>query len=233
MIRLLTLCLGLLALLSACGPIYDTQYSLIPPTTVEGRQCVGQCQQNRTICRQSCTISQQACLNDARSRAMYEYQAYVSRQAAEKKPIKKSVSDFENSYGCGTNSCEERCESNYRDCFGGLCGGQVIAQRVCTAFCDEAPRTPAPALSPVPQGAMGSYAAPSGTAAAPMQSSKVRGDDRSLCRRGMQVEVQWKGDWYPATVTGAARADGRCPVHYDDYGAEDDELVSLTRLRPR
>ena len=53
MSRLLSLCLGLLALLSACGPIYDTQYSLVPPTSIEGRRCVGQCQQNRTICRQS------------------------------------------------------------------------------------------------------------------------------------------------------------------------------------
>lgn len=220
MTRLLTLCLGLLALLSACGPIYDTQYSLIPPASVEGRRCVGQCQQNRTICRQSCTISQQACLNDARTRALYEYQAYVSRQTAEKQPIKKSVSDFERTYGCGTNSCEDRCEANYRDCFGGLCGGQVVAQKVCTAFCDEAPRGAAPALSPAAPGAPASIPAPPAAG-------------QSLCSRGMRVEVQWKGDWYPATVTGPARPDGRCPVHYEDYGDEDDEAVALKRIRPR
>jgi len=226
MTRLLTLCLGLLALLSACGPIYDTQYSLIPPASVEGRRCVGQCQQNRTICRQSCTISQQACLNDSRTRALYEYQAYVSRQTAEKQPIKKSVSDFERSYGCSANSCEDRCEANYRDCFGGLCGGQVVAQKVCTAFCDEAPRGAAPALSPVPPGARNG-AAPSAPPPAPLAAGQ------SLCSRGMRVEVQWKGDWYPATVTGPARSDGRCPVHYEDYGDEDDEAVALKRIRPR
>lgn len=217
MTRLLTLCLGLLTFLSACGPIYDTQYSLIPPTSVEGRRCVGQCQQNRNICRQSCTISQQACLNDSRTRALYEYQAYVSRQTAEKQPIKKSVSDFERSYGCSANSCEERCEANYRDCFGGLCGGRVVTQKVCTAFCDEAPRG----------------AAPSAPASTPASTPAPPAAGQSLCSRGMQVEVQWKGDWYPATVTGPARSDGRCPVHYEDYGDEDDEAVPLKRIRPR
>lgn len=223
MSRLLSLCLGLLALLGACGPIYDTQYSLIPPTSVEGRRCVGQCQQNRTICRQSCTIGQQACLNDARSRAMYEYQAYVNRQTREKKPIKRSVGSFENSYACGTNSCEDRCEANYRDCFGGLCGGQVLAQKVCTAFCDQAPRVSAsagPALSPVP---------PS-SSFGPMSAQT---DDRSLCRRGMRVEVESEGDWYDATVTGPLRGDGRCPIHYEDYDDDDNEAVSLKRIRPR
>ncbi len=227
MSRLLSLCLGLLALLSACGPIYETQYSLIPPSSVEGRRCVGQCQQNRTICRQSCTISQQACVNDARTRALYEYQAYVARQTAEKKPVKKSVSDFEHSYGCSSNSCEDRCEANYRDCFGGLCGGQITAQRVCTMFCDQQPKA-APVLSPVPPAGAAPVPGPMSSPQPPPMS-----DDRSLCRSGMQIEVQWKGDWYPATVAGPARSDGRCPVHYEGYGKEDDEAVSLKRIRPR
>jgi len=225
--RLLSLCLGLLALLGACGPIYDTQYSLTPPTSAEGRLCVGQCQQNRTICRQGCTISQQACLSEARDRAFYEYQAYASQQRAEKKPIKRSVSSFENTYACSTNSCEARCEADYRDCFGGACGGQVTARKVCTAFCDEQPRTGAPALLP---------AAPSGpmSTPAPMPAPALaQDDDRTLCRKGMKVEAQSKGDWYPATVKGPLRNDGRCPVHYDGYGSEDDEAVSLKRIRPR
>jgi hypothetical protein len=226
MSRLLSLCFGILVLLSACGPIYETQYSLIPPSSAEGRRCVSQCQQERTICRQSCTINKQACVNEARTRALYEYRAYVAKQTAEKQPIKKSVSDFENTYSCNNNSCEDRCESNYRDCFGGVCGGQINAQKVCTMFCDQQPKA-APALSPIPPA--GAMAAPS--AAAPM--SAPVDDDASLCRRGMQVEVQWKGEWYPATVNGPARKDGRCPVHYDGYGREDDEAVSPKRMRPR
>jgi hypothetical protein len=229
MVRLLSLCLGLVALLSACGPIYETQYSMVPPTTSQGRLCVSQCQQERSLCRQTCSMSEQACRADARSRAAYEYESYVRRQTAEKKPIKKSVSDFEHSYGCSSNSCQDRCEANYRDCFGGLCGGQVIATKVCTMFCDQqgAATTSAPAPMMSSQNT-----APLSTPTAPLQSAPV-GNDRSLCVRGMQVEVNWKGDWYPATVTGPARADGRCPVHYDDYGREDDEAVSLKRIRPR
>lgn len=228
MVRLLSLCLGLIALLSACGPIYETQYSMIPPTTSQGRLCVSQCQQERSLCRQTCSMSEQACRADARSRAAYEYESYVRRQSAEKKPIKKSVSDFENSYGCSSNSCQDRCESNYRDCFGGLCGGQVIANRVCTMFCDQQGAA-APNQTPM---ATAQNTVPLSAPTAPLQSAPT-GNDRSLCVRGMRVEVQWKGDWYPATVTGAARADGRCPVHYEDYGSEDDEAVSLKRIRPR
>ncbi|GLR80440.1 hypothetical protein HUE56_20730 [Azospirillum oryzae] len=229
MLRLLTLCLAVMALLSACGPVYETQYSLVPPSSAEGRLCVNQCQQNRNYCRQNCGMSQQACVNEARSRALYEYQSYVNRQQAEKKPIKKSVSDFDRSYSCGNSSCEARCEADYRDCFGGSCGGQVIAKRVCTAFCDQEKPAPAPAaapmLSPIPPGA-----SPSPMATAPAAGYQA---GASLCQPGMRVEVQWKGDWYPATVKDKPRKDGRCPVHYDEYSTEDDEAVSLRRIRPR
>lgn len=243
MLRLLTLCLAVMALLGACGPVYETQYSLIPPGSAEGRLCVNQCQQNRNFCRQNCSLTQQACVNEARSRALYEYQAYVNRQQAEKKPIKKTVSNFDRSYSCGNSSCETRCEADYRDCFGGSCGGQVIARSVCTAFCDQEKPAPvaaaAPRLSPMPPG----------TAQSPVQSpvqSMVQAQapaaaittgrypaGASLCQPGMRVEVEWKGDWYAATVKDKPRKDGRCPIHYDDFGSEDDESVSLRRIRPR
>ncbi len=230
MLRLLTLCLAVMALLSACGPVYETQYSLIPPASAEGRLCVNQCQQNRNFCRQNCGMMQQACVNEARSRALYEYQAYVNRRNAEKQPIKKSVSDFDRSYSCGNSSCEARCEADYRDCFGGSCGGQVVAKTVCTAFCDEGKPAPgaaaaAPMLSPMPP------AGPAMAAPAPTASGYPAGG--SLCQPGMRVEAEWKGEWYPATVKDKPRKDGRCPIHYDDFGAEDDESVTLRRIRPR
>ncbi len=231
MLRLLTLCLGLIALLSACGPIYETQYSMIPPTSAQGRLCVSQCQQERSMCRQSCTMQEQTCRAEARSRAAYDYEAYVRRQTAEKQPIKKRVSDFENSYGCGNSSCHDRCESNYRDCFGGVCGGQVIANRVCTMFCDQQGSS-APAMTPAPSSG-GQNTVPLSSLSGSTSGSAPTSGSRTLCSRGMQVEVQWQGDWYPAVVTGAQRSDGRCPVHYEGYGAEDDESVSLNRIRPR
>ena len=234
MLRLLSLCLAVMALLSACGPVYETQYSLVPPSSAEGRLCVNQCQQNRNYCRQNCGMSQQACVNEARSRALYEYQAYVNRQQAEKKPIKKSVGDFDRSYSCGNSSCEARCESDYRDCFGGSCGGQVVAKRVCTAFCDqERPAPAAPMLSPMPPGGVQAPMMQAPTGAAPMSNNGGYAAGSSLCQPGMRVSVEWKGDWYAATVKDHPRKDGRCPVHYDDFGSEDDESVSLRRIRPR
>lgn len=239
MLRLLTLCLAVMALLSACGPVYETQYSLIPPGSAEGRLCVNQCQQNRNFCRQNCSLTQQACVNEARSRALYEYQAYVNRQQAEKKPIKKTVSNFDRSYSCGNSSCETRCEADYRDCFGGSCGGQVIARSVCTAFCDQEKPAPvaaaAPRLSPMPPGTAQSPVQ-SMVQAQPPAAAITTGRypaGASLCQPGMRVEVEWKGDWYAATVKDKPRKDGRCPIHYDDFGSEDDESVSLRRIRPR
>ncbi|AWU93083.1 hypothetical protein [Azospirillum ramasamyi] len=239
MLRLLTLCLAVMALLSACGPVYETQYSLIPPGSAEGRLCVNQCQQNRNFCRQNCSLTQQACVNEARSRALYEYQAYVNRQQAEKKPIKKTVSNFDRSYSCGNSSCEPRCEADYRDCFGGSCGGQVIARSVCTAFCDQEKPAPvaaaAPRLSPMPPGTAQSPVQ-SMVQAQPPAAAITTGRypaGASLCQPGMRVEVEWKGDWYAATVKDKPRKDGRCPIHYDDFGSEDDESVSLRRIRPR
>lgn len=55
--------------------------------------------------------------------------------------------------------------------------------------------------------------------------------DAPLCRPGAAVQVLWEGDWYAARVKGPVRKDGRCPVHYDGYGAEDDEAVTPDRLR--
>lgn len=42
-----------------------------------------------------------------------------------------------------------------------------------------------------------------------------------------------EGRLVSATVKDHPRKDGRCPVHYDDFGSEDDELVALRRIRPR
>ncbi|MBP2302266.1 hypothetical protein [Azospirillum picis] len=231
MSRLLLLCLAALALLSACGPVYETQYSLTPPASPEGRLCVSQCQQNRSLCRQNCGLAEQACVSDARARARYDYQAYVATRKAEKAPIKKSISDFDHSSSCGSSSCEARCDADYRDCFGGACGGRVSATQVCTAFCDkEVPAaTPRPALSPVPPAAaIPPSGAPAGTAVAEAPETA-----ESLCQPGTLVKVRWKGETYLATVKGTLRKDGRCPVHYDGYSMEDDEAVSVRRMSRR
>ncbi len=211
------LTVAVLGVLAACGPIYDTQYTLTPPKTSEGRICVQQCQQGRNLCRQGCQVEKQRCLNDARARALLEYQAYVARRTAEKQPVKKSLGDFEQTYACGTSSCESRCDGDHRTCYGD-CGGQVTAQRVCTMFCDQEGR---PASTPA-----------AGTPAdTPRRTDAAATPAAPLCRPGARVEALWEGEWYDAVVTGPAYGDGRCPIHYEGYGSEDDEAVPPRRLR--
>ena len=48
---------------------------------------------------------------------------------------------------------------------------------------------------------------------------------------GAQVEVNWKGEWYPAAVL--EEEDGVHLVRYDGYGEEWDEWVGAGRIRPR
>ncbi|MCI5158463.1 MAG: hypothetical protein D3906_08480, partial [Candidatus Electrothrix sp. AUS1_2] len=37
--------------LSACGPMYTTEFLLEPPTSQQGQVCVMQCEQNRSQCK--------------------------------------------------------------------------------------------------------------------------------------------------------------------------------------
>lgn len=53
----------------------------------------------------------------------------------------------------------------------------------------------------------------------------------ALCRRGTPVEVLWKGDWYLARVRGEQRANGNCPIIYDE--SDEKDAVEPTRLRAR
>jgi hypothetical protein len=51
------------------------------------------------------------------------------------------------------------------------------------------------------------------------------------CQKGDKVLAESDGIWYPAQVKAARKRDGTCPVHFDDYGADEDEDVPLKRMR--
>lgn len=54
----------------------------------------------------------------------------------------------------------------------------------------------------------------------------------SVCVPGALVEAWSEGAWYPAVVLDPLR-DGRCFVHYDDYGSDDDEALASKHVRSR
>ncbi|OAN52211.1 hypothetical protein A6A04_00470 [Paramagnetospirillum marisnigri] len=202
-------------LLGGCGPVYETVYDLTPPRSAEGRQCATQCQTTQTYCKRNCELEEDRCRSRARDEARRDYDRYVREQRDRGRKVERSESSFESSYGCGDSSCKAECGRDFRTCYT-TCGGQVSSRRVCTAFCDK---ETAPAAEAAPS-------SPSAKGSARSEASS------SLCRPNARVSVLSEGDWYPARVTGAVLSDGRCPIHYEGYGSEDDEAVPARRMKP-
>lgn len=126
---------AVLLAVAGCGPIYETQYTLIPPNRPDAPICLNQCQQIMQYCRRTCSLEEKSCLNYERERARDAFRDYVHERRAEGKPIKRKVSDFEQTWKCRDSSCDQRCGEDYRSCFAG-CGGKVEARQVCTMFCE-------------------------------------------------------------------------------------------------
>ncbi|HEY0833911.1 MAG TPA: hypothetical protein VGE72_08395 [Azospirillum sp.] len=142
--RTLLLSCLLALVVTACGPSIETRYSYRPPSTNAGMACIQQCEQNRMYCQSSQQVAYQNCRAESMRRAEYEYRAYLHTLKRGEKP-KRSISSFDNSYMCGNREWE--CKSAYNDCYS-ACGGQVTAQRICVADCDQL-KPPVPPYSPV------------------------------------------------------------------------------------
>lgn len=209
-----TLAVAATLLVMGCGPVYDTQYQMTPPPDPQGRMCAAQCLQTRDYCRENCRAGSHECEDRARRRARHDFDDYVRERRAKGLAIKRDLNSFVNTWECGSSSCEEGCGDSYRQCFS-ICGGTVNARKVCTAFCEPPPVPAAPPPASTKSGAAAS------------------GASRTACVRGARVQAYSEGEWYDAVVKSAPLADGRCPVHYDDYGADEDEAVAPSALRPR
>lgn len=123
----------LMAALVGCGPIYRTDYNYMPPKSSAGKMCISQCLQNKSICEQSCQVSNENCKERAHEDALLQYATYRADQARNNQPIKKSVNDFDTSYRCN-QSCD--CAPAFNSCYS-ACGGQIQTNKVCVAFCDK------------------------------------------------------------------------------------------------
>jgi len=125
-----------LLMLSACGPMYQTDYQIVPPPTETGRMCANNCLLSRQNCQQSCTIQSNQCDQINRLDAERDYNEYVRRRTKEGKEIKRSLSSFSGNACNEDYDCEERCESNFHLCHTN-CGGQVIPHTYCAANCQQ------------------------------------------------------------------------------------------------
>ena len=118
--------------ITACGPMYTTTYSYVGPKDTKGQMCVMQCQQSKSLCQRLCSSESENCKSRAMGDARFKYEEYLSERRSQGKTAEKNMNSFYDSSECG-RTCN--CDDDYRSCFQ-LCGGQVIPQTTCTAFCN-------------------------------------------------------------------------------------------------
>jgi hypothetical protein len=128
---------GLTALLAACGPIYDTQYTYSAPTSARGQACVSSCEADKSGCTYSCRRRTQDCENEKEMIADREYNRYARWRQNQGLPVDRTRLSFMPGYSCPWESeCTDVCDAEYRACFTG-CGGRIDAQQVCVMGCNQ------------------------------------------------------------------------------------------------
>lgn len=118
--------------LTACGPVYKTKYSHIPPTNSVVKKCVARCASVNSHCMMQCKLSYRECRQDAHRLAVVKYETYRQAQLIHAQPIEKKLTDFESTSQCHMN-CQ--CDTHFDGCFK-TCGGELKPYKVCMAFCD-------------------------------------------------------------------------------------------------
>jgi len=111
-------CCGLL-LAAGCGPMYNTEYTFVPPETPTGQTCVFQCENSKLQCEQIEDMKQERC----EDRADREYERCKDRE--KEKHCYRSYCSVDYS----------RCETRHRGCYQS-CGGKVEEHKKCVAFCN-------------------------------------------------------------------------------------------------
>ena len=131
--RISFILIALLGMLTACGPMYNTEYSYIPPKSDISKMCTANCIQGKNACQQNCQLSHDDCVLRAKQMAFLEFKQYKDEQIRTRMLISRDEASFDKSYQCAT-SCG--CEPTFKSCYS-ACGGQVLERQVCVAFCDK------------------------------------------------------------------------------------------------
>ncbi len=121
--------------LSACGPVYKTDYHLTTPPTQEGKICANNCLDKKAACQATCRADEAECKHIKALEAENAWLRYREERREQGRELKKTKSSFENYSACNSSNCLENCESFHRVCHSN-CGGDVVEHTVCTAFCE-------------------------------------------------------------------------------------------------
>jgi len=132
-LRIITLLL--LLSLASCGPIYTTEYEIVPPQTEYGSMCANNCVYMKSNCTRSCKDQNDQCYRIKQLEAQNRY-LYEEVRRDKLSPVKqRSNIEFYDSTRCDDSSCLRGCTIDYHICHKN-CGGDVIAYSRCTAFCN-------------------------------------------------------------------------------------------------
>ncbi len=121
--------------LSACGPVYKTEYAFTAPPTLEGKTCANHCLDARQACYNACTEKEQTCRSDAALNAKLAYLEYANTRLLSDQSVDKTLKDFEKDGHCSSTTCNTQCDDSHRICHVN-CGGGIEKNTYCTSFCD-------------------------------------------------------------------------------------------------
>ena len=128
--------IGVTALLAACAPIYDTQYTFSAPATAAGQACISGCEADQSACSYSCRRKAQVCENEKDRIAEREFSRYARWRQERGLHVDRTRLYFRPTYSCPReHECRAACDAGHRACFTG-CGGRIDAREVCIAGCD-------------------------------------------------------------------------------------------------
>ncbi|WP_375327351.1 hypothetical protein [Candidatus Tisiphia endosymbiont of Nemotelus uliginosus] len=126
-IRLVVKFLSSLLILSlaACGPIYTTEYEIVPPPTEFGAMCANNCLLSKTSC-------ENYCLDKANQSRLIRSLEQQNRDLRKINQGTKLSDDF--NFGFNDNDqCVKRCMVDYHTCHVN-CGGMVIPHTRTTTY---------------------------------------------------------------------------------------------------
>ncbi|MCL2469875.1 MAG: hypothetical protein FWF24_06590 [Alphaproteobacteria bacterium] len=127
---------ALVALSAACSfqaeNVLPPRYEL--PSAPGERLCVQQCRAALAHCESSCALQERACVQDAQTQAIKDYEAYVRSSFSSGEAVDLRLSDFERIEVCRAESCRRTCTAYFDDCFT-TCGGKLEKVTSCQFLC--------------------------------------------------------------------------------------------------
>jgi hypothetical protein len=128
------LLISTLLFLTACGPVYHTDYTLTPPASPSGKQCANQCYYVREGCVGACDNVRYNCGGSG----LYGGVGYSTGHRGYGFGGIGVGSPHHHAADCRyeTELCAQRCEVQYRHCFSN-CGGQVTPLTSCVQNCPQ------------------------------------------------------------------------------------------------